>query len=1546
MDSTPMSGGISLRPVACWGFLSCVAAGMLAGTGAIQGEVDSVVVFNEVHYHPADPEEALEFVELFNQNSVDVDLSGWSLDGAGTFVFPSGSKIAGRGYLVLARNPQALEEATGYSGAMGPLPGRLSNGGERLVLRNHNQRSMDILEFDDGEFWPVGADGCGASLSKIYPWNASGPEVNWRASEELGGSPGEANRWSEDSLQLLSEVDPAGGDLLRVELFHSGNAPVVLEGLRLELTSGAALDLSGPPLAGGAYRVFEVDTSELNSEAGDRLFLADPATNRLLDAVILAESPRARLRSGSGDRWLFADAASFGDPNHVELEDAVVINEIMYHHRPRYRDPNGSETYAADPEEWVELFNRSNENIDLSGWSFAGGIGYVFPAGTVLEAGSYLVATASLETFQARHGAVMAVGDFERSLSNGGDYIELRDARGNPADSVRYADGAPWPDYADGGGSSLELRNPEMDNSVPEAWEASREDLQSEWEEFVFRGVARRPVYTATVGQFHELRMGLLEAGECLVDDVSVVADPDGSGPPTPLVKNGSFLGSIFTPFTAAHWRFLGNHDQTEVKADEGQPGGLMHLRAASQFNYLNNIVETTLREEVVNGRVYEIRFRAKWLRGNPMLRSEIYYNKLAWVARLPQPEKHGTPGRRNSTWEDNPGPTFSGVTQDPVLPAESEPVRIRAQIGDPAGLAAARIRYRVQEGAWQEAAMASSEEGKWEGVIPGQANRAVVQFYLEAEDELGGVSTWPRAGEDSRALYRTGETPAPAGRQSFRIVALASEGNAIHDSVHILSNRRRGCTVILNDEEIFYDCGVRLRGSMFSRTNGPDAGLNVRFPADHPFRGVQGTVTIRRRNIHEILVKHLANEAGNVPASYNDIVQMSGYLAGHTGPARIEMARFGNNWVGGAFDGDKAGGTVFKMEGIRDFQSTNSGQPDGIKLPMPIGWIVQFDLADLGDDPEQYRHVLRINTAEDRDDYSGIIALCKAFSLPDAQLRDAVEDLLDVDQWMRMMAIQTLCGIADVYPIENPHNFDFYVPPNNRGIQAMPWDWDFTFNLGAGSRIYDPQGSRKNLWRVMQVPGFRRLFEGHLLDLIDTVFNNRYADAWFDHYGDVAGANYGSYKSYVGSRGSSVRQQVMERVPFAITSNGGADFLVDSSEVELRGTAWVNVRAIRRVETGDAFEIEWINDSTWSIRVPVQPGENVITLQAEDFQGTTGSIFSPMGSDSIRVTSSARLAAPTGANLTISELHYHPADPSPSEEAAGFASSEDFEFVELLNIGPDPVDLSAVRIADGVVFDFAGSAVTELAPGERVVVVQNLAAFLFRYGPGLPVAGAFTSGLLANDGETLRFEGIGGSVIKEFAYSDGDPWPEEADGEGYSLVFVNPEANLDPNDPANWVAGSQLGGTPGRGEGETGDPLEEWRQEMFTQEQLDDPDVSGLAADPDGDGLANTGEFLWGGNPLEADATVPVEVTGMETDSTGALLAFLVTIRERTERGAWRSLVQYSVDLREWAVAEMVELSSEADPDHPGMRMVRLRIPLTGEAPGRGFLRLAASRR
>ena len=48
---------------------------------------------------------------------------------------------------------------------------------------------------------------------------------------------------------------------------------------------------------------------------------------------------------------------------------------------------------------------------------------------------------------------------------------------------------------------------------------------------------------------------------------------------------------------------------------------------------------------------------------------------------------------------------------------------------------------------------------------------------------------------------------------------------------------------------------------------------------------------------------------------------------------------------------------------------------------------------------------------------------------------------------------------------------------------------------------------------------------------------------------------------------------------------------------------------------------------------------------------------------------------------------------------------------------------------------------VSSIAPGGYALVVSNAAAFVSRYGGGLPVAGVYT-GLLSNDGETIATTG------------------------------------------------------------------------------------------------------------------------------------------------------------------------------------------------------------
>src|SRR5688500_12672867 len=79
---------------------------------------DGTITFNEVLYPPRPPagvdEGALEWVELHIQMAVDTDLSGWRLRGGVDFDFPAGTVLPGRGYVVVAFDPAALQAATGY----------------------------------------------------------------------------------------------------------------------------------------------------------------------------------------------------------------------------------------------------------------------------------------------------------------------------------------------------------------------------------------------------------------------------------------------------------------------------------------------------------------------------------------------------------------------------------------------------------------------------------------------------------------------------------------------------------------------------------------------------------------------------------------------------------------------------------------------------------------------------------------------------------------------------------------------------------------------------------------------------------------------------------------------------------------------------------------------------------------------------------------------------------------------------------------------------------------------------------------------------------------------------------------------------------------------------------------------------------------------------------------------------------------------------------------------------------------------------------------
>lgn len=160
---------------------------------------------------------------------------------------------------------------------------------------------------------------------------------------------------------------------------------------------------------------------------------------------------------------------------------------------------------------------------------------------------------------------------------------------------------------------------------------------------------------------------------------------------------------------------------------------------------------------------------------------------------------------------------------------------------------------------------------------------------------------------------------------------------------------------------------------------------------------------------------------------------------------------------------------------------------------------------------------------------------------------------------------------------------------------------------------------------------------------------------------------------------------------------------------------------------------------------------------------------------------------------LVITEIMYHPAPPA----AGSPYLDEDFEYLELRNVGAGPLNVNGYTLSGGIDFTFPNISV---AAGQRVLVVKNQAAFISRYGGGFNIAGQY-AGNLGNDGDRLILEGRVREPILDFAYDDA--WHPITDGVGFSLIIVNDAAATDTwGLSGSWRPSGVVNGTPGQGDG------------------------------------------------------------------------------------------------------------------------------------------------
>ena len=357
------------------------------------------------------------------------------------------------------------------------------------------------------------------------------------------------------------------------------------------------------------------------------------------------------------------------------------------------------------------------------------------------------------------------------------------------------------------------------------------------------------------------------------------------------------------------------------------------------------------------------------------------------------------------------------------------------------------------------------------------------------------------------------------------------------------------------------------------------------------------------------------------------------------------------------------------------------------------------------------------------------------------------------------------------------------------------------------------------------------------------------------------------------------------------------------------------------------------LNSFTADYLFPADTAEPGITyrvrVQHEDSTGRTSH-----WSDPIEFVSGLPDVSIWQDNLVISEIMYNPPQPTGAEVAVS-SDNDDFEFIELTNISETvTLDLSELDFTNGITFDFSTATSTTLAPGESAILVKNQAAFEARYGFGLPVIGTYPNSL-SNGGEQVTLSFALNTPVIDFVYDDNAPWPTSPDGEGFSLVLLNPETAPDSSLPSSWTSGSVSGGTPGGTEPDTSS-LQQYLTQYLTPAQMANPALAGPLADPDFDGFSNLLEYALGGHPL-IFAPLVTQSTVTHLGSDYPALTFL----RRNDNPSLLIEAQVSSDLLTWNEGGSHLIEESAVDQGDGTTLVTIRSLSALNSPDDQFLRV-----
>ena len=1389
-------------------------------------------VISEIMYKPAPRTDGnnVEFLELYNSNPYPEDLSGFQLAGGSiSYTFPAGTLLPGGAFIVVAASPVSMSNVYGVSNVLGPYTGSLKKS-RTIELIDAQGGIVLTVPYSSQYPWPVAADGTGHSLVLANPTYGEGDPRAWDTSDVVGGSPGQGETFRPNPLRsiVINEVlahseNPAVQQF--VELYNHGTQTTDLSGCVLtdEPTTNKFVIPAGTLIGSGAFVSFnQTQLGFVLNGAGGTIYLIKPDGSRVLDAVQF--QPEAdgvsfgRWPDGAVDFYPLASRTAGTNNSAIWIGD-VVINELMY-------DPISGN----DDDQYVELYNKGTNSVNLGNWQFVAGISYLFPPNTILSANSYLVVARNQTNLFAKYpnlNTANTVGNFGGKISHKGERLALAMPQSLTVsttngvltntiyvveDELTFAAGGRWGQWSHGGGSSLELVNPDTNHRLAYNWADSDETAKSVWTNLEFTGLLDNGA-NYNSGLVDLVQLGLLDIGECLVDNVEV--RPGGPGGVN-IVSNGTFESGL------SPWVPQGDHMRSSLETALGgyQSATSLHLRSSDSVWTLGDYVQGTLTQTTLgNGQTATLRLKARWLRGWPEILMRLRGNWLEVSGAMPVPQNLGTPGLPNSQAAAHAGPAIFAIKHSPALPAAGQPVVVTARFHDLTPFQPTLL-YRLDTGVNAAPTYTSipmvdngtggdtlAGDGIYSATIPGQAAGAVVAFVVQARDSSGATTVFPQvlnnnAGIPRECVVGFGDA-VPTGSFSHHHVFITQNWAQRWARGGGVSHELYDGTWIDGGGRIVYNWTGRYAGSPYHQYLGSPVttvgGMHWVVPEDDQ---IFGTASLNKQHV-----------PGNGPLDDNTIQreQTAYWMARQIG-LRFQNRRYYFYYVNGnrhaplmedsqvpgaemlkQFWPNDSNGVLYKnhswFEGdvsqqsnaymnfnnkswcnLGRYTTTINGVPNQYKLARYrwMWWIRQFP--------------------DSANNFANVFALIDAANTPtsSAAYYENMESQVDTEEWLRLSAMEHATGDWDSFFTQNQWNMYCYKPTQGKWT-ALKWDWNIT--LGSGTQTWPPDGSQlfnftayDPIMAAFQTyPAYQRVYLRALQDIANLAMNNTLVDpvldakyASFVANGLTVNGNYGlqvadpgsaGLKSWIGTMHNSIvttlANQGVSNIPFAINSE-----VINNNTALISGTAPLSVKTVWF--NGVEFPLTWSSVTTWTATVPLKPGTNQFSVVGVDLhkQPVTGS------SNQVSLLYSTPALSPIG-QVVINEIMYSPAQP-------------DSQFIELYNnSSTQTFDLSGWQL-QGLGYTFPAGSV--IGPNAFVVLVANRSGFSAAYGGTIPIFDAFTGRLSAN-GQTILLIQPGlipaaNVVVAGVRYGSGPPWPNGANATGSSLQLVDPQQD-------NWRAGN-----------------------------------------------------------------------------------------------------------------------------------------------------------